>query len=236
MADRPVNPLAWVLAIAAAAALIVAGVIGYRRYDEQYTVTTQPDTGLAVARVVRATFRGASDLKVGGLSGTVQGVAEDQGFGGMLPAKLVMKAPFSVSYFVDVSGMGPGNFRWNPADRTLLVTAPDVRVADVNVDEAHTTLSRTSGIFVTRAAMERLRLQASQRADAVSRREALKPEHVAAARENARRALADLLGAPLKAAGLADVRVTVRFAGEQRAPGDQWDLSRSLEEVLGNAH
>lgn len=235
MARPPVNPLAWVLAIATAAALLVAGVIGYRRYTEQYTVTTQRDTGLAVAQVVRATFRGASDLKVGGLSGTVQSVAEDRGLGGMLPAKRVVKAPFSVDYFVDLSGMGPGDFRLNERTRTLLVTAPDVRAAAPNVDEAHTTLDRTTGMFVTRGAMQRLQQQASARAENVAKAEALKPEHVAAARENARRALAKLLGGPLAAAGLGDVDVRVRFAGEARSPGDQWDLSRSLEEVLGNA-
>lgn len=229
------NPIAWVLAIAAAAALIVAGVIGYRRYDEQYTVTTQPDTGLAVARVVRATFRGASDLKVSTLSGTVQGVATDKGALGMLRSERVMKAPFSVDYFVDLSGMGPGDFRWNPETRTLLVTAPDVRVGAVNVDESRTYIDRTSGLYVSRAAMARLRQGSSARAHGVARTEAFKPENIAAARENARRALSGLLGAPLQAAGLGQVAVTVRFAGEQRGQGDQWDLSRSLEEVLDNA-
>ena len=61
------------------------------------------------------------------------------------------------------------------------------------------------------------------------------PENMRKARENGRAALAQLFGGTLRAAGL-PVAVTVRFAGEPRGADEtRWNLTRSLEEVLGNA-
>ena len=64
---------------------------------------------------------------------------------------------------------------------------------------------------------------------------AREPENMRKARDNARAALERLFEGTLEAANL-PVNVEVRFAGEPRPDNrDQWDLTRSLEEVLGNA-
>jgi hypothetical protein len=64
---------------------------------------------------------------------------------------------------------------------------------------------------------------------------AREPENIVKARENGRAALERLFGGTLAAAGL-PVSVQVRFQGEPRSSDTmQWDLTRSLEEVLGNA-
>ena len=223
-----------VVAGAVVAALVVtAAVVGYRAYTERYVVRT--DDGVAVARVVSATLSGASDLKVSTLTGTVQSTATDTRGMGMFTSSRVMKAPFEVAYFVDVSGLDARDFRWDAATRTLVVDAPAVRVGTVNVDESRTYLDRTTGLFVTRGAMAALQHQASARATRVAGEEARKPDRIAQAQVNARRSLAALFGGPLAAAGL-DADVVVRFADDPRSGGERWDTSRSLREVIGNAH
>ena len=230
MADRRL--IATMLGVLAAAILIAAAIVGYRTYTERYVVET--DDGVAVAQVVQATLAGASDLKVSTLSGTVQSTATDTRGLGMLTSQRVMKAPFSVEYFVDVSSLDAGDFRWDAARRTLVVDAPAVRVGSINVDEAHTYLDRTTGMFVTRAAMAALQRQASGRATRVAADEARTPARLAQAQANARRSLSALFRGPLAAAGL-DASVVVRFASDPSRDDERWDTSRSLGEVLGNA-
>jgi hypothetical protein len=205
----------------------------YERYGERYTVE-RADNGAAVTRVVAAAFSNASQLKVGELTGTVQASASDTRAWGLLTSDQVVKAPFSADYFVDVSRLGPGDYRWEPATRTLTVHVPDVLVGRVNVDEAGKYLTRTRGVIVTRSAMEALQQHVSAAATRTAQAEANRPERVAAARANARRALGRLAAGPLEAAGLGPVTVDVRFAGEGDGR-EQMERSRSLQEVLGNA-
>lgn len=216
-------------------AVLAALLIGYRTYTERYTVQTEGRDGLAVARVVRATLTKGSDLKVSTLHGTVQSVASDSRGFGLVNSNRVMKAPFEVDYFVDVSGLAPGDFIWNEQLKTLTVNAPGVRLGKVNVDESRTYLDRTTGLFVTRDAMAKMQRQASAGAERVAAQEARKPERIAAARRNARSALTALFAGPLTAAGLGEVTVKVVFPGENRVRDQQWDMSRSLEEVLANS-
>ncbi len=108
-------------------------------------------------------------------------------------------------------------------------------VGRADVDEARKSLTRTRGVFVTRAASEALGRQTSVAAQRSAQAEAASPERVAAARENAREALAAVLRGPLTAAGLGDVRVEVRFPSDPESATERWDTSRSLREVLGDA-
>lgn len=229
MADRR---LIAIIATAIVVVLVaVAGVVGYQKYTERYVVKT--DDGVAVAQVVQATLSGASDLRVSTLSGTVQSSATDTRGFGMLTSQRVLKAPFSVDYFVDMGALGAGDFGWDAATRTLVVNAPAVRVAAPNIDESRTYVDQTSGMFVTRAAMAALQKQASARATRVAGDEARSPARIAQAQANARRSLAALFRGPLAAAGL-EARVVVRFANDPVKDGERWDMTRSLDDVLGN--
>ncbi|MGJ3628019.1 hypothetical protein AB5I41_15380 [Sphingomonas sp. MMS24-JH45] len=97
-------------------------------------------------------------------------------------------------------------------------------------------LDRTTGAFVSRDAMAELQKRASATATRVVATKAAEADNMRKARENGRAALERLFGGSLAAAGLPVRGVEVRFAGEPRAPtGYQWDLTRSLEEALGNA-
>jgi len=237
MGDR-LKPAQLAGAVAALVLLIVAAFVGKAMYDrvsDSYVVE-RADDGRAVTRIVRATFARASSLKVGSLSGSVQATASDTRLAGVLTSDRVIKAPFAVDYFVDVSRLRADNLRYDPATRTLIVDAPDVTVGQVNVDEARRTLSETRGLFVTRAAMDKLQQRVSAAAQTSAQSEAQKPERLAQARDNARRALAGLLAAPLSAAGERDVRVVVTFPYERGGrSGEDWDRTRTVEQALANA-
>ncbi len=76
----------------------------------------------------------------------------------------------------------------------------------------------------------------SAAAQNAAKAESEKPERMAQARDNARRALRDLLGPPLAAAGATDVRVLVTFPYERSGPRERWDQSRSVDQVLTNRY
>ncbi|MFV0624804.1 DUF4230 domain-containing protein [Sphingomonas sp. ac-8] len=222
------------LALVLGVGLTLGAVAIYQRYTEEYVVTEEED-GTAVTRLVTARLSGAATLKVAELSGTLQSTATDVRGYGMLKSNQVIKAPFSVDYFVDVSRIGPSDLQWSESTRTLVIDAPDVTVGKPNVDEAQRTLVRTEGMFVTRAAGEELARRTSQAAQAKAQTEARSPERMAQAREKARTALARLLGAPLASVGYGDARVLVTFPGERRSQDrERWDVTAPVDEVLAN--
>lgn len=232
-----VRPQALRLAVAVVVLLTlgVGGWIAWQRYQERYTVTTEPDSGQAVTRIITARLSGASALKVASLSGTLQATASDvRGFG-WLRSDQVVKMPYSVDYFVDLGGIGEGQLSWSADTRTLVVDAPDVTVAKPNIDEAGRTLTETHGMIVTRDAAAALAQRVSAVAQGRAEREARSPERLAQARELARASLARVLAAPLAAAGEGDVRVVVTFPAERGVRNaERWDVSTPPAEVLGN--
>jgi hypothetical protein len=225
----PLRLIGATLLILVVAGVLAAGMLFYKSYTTNYVVTAEDD-GQAITRVVDARLDTAGDLRVSLLRGTVQSVAHDARLGGLLNSSRVMKAPFEVGYFVDLSGLDRGDFFWDAKSRTLTVKVPDVRVDPVNVDEARTTLDETSGIFVSRAAMAELRHRASAGAQRSARAEAVKPANLERARENGRQAITALFARPLRIAGI-DATVRVQYAGQPAADPTIWDRSRSLAEL-----
>ncbi|HWK34904.1 DUF4230 domain-containing protein [Sphingomonas sp.] len=222
------------MAVAVVAAIVVAtGVWFYDRYREERVATVPGEGGQPITQIVSARLAGASALKVADLSGTVQSTASDIRAMGWLRSDQIVKMPYSVSYFVDLSRLGARDLQWNADTRTLIVDAPDVVPAAPNTDEGRRTLVQTNGLFVTRGAAEELSRLTSLHAGTAASREAQSPERMAQAREHARRAVADLLARPLAAAGLGDVRVVVTFPPERR-DHERWDTTRSVAEVLDN--
>ena len=211
---------------------LLLGVRAYQRVQRDYVVEQKDNE--AIARIVGTTFAEANALKVSTLSGVVQTPATDEGAVPFLKSDKVVKQPFTVDYFVDMSSLTLADYSWDQDSRTLRVRAPPVSPGKPNVDETGRTLSRTRGVFVTRGASDRLEQRIARRAAAQTRREAAKPERIAAAREAARRAITANLRGPLAAAGYDDVTISVVMPGDP-ATGprtEQWDVSRSIEEVL----
>ena len=226
----------WTPLVAALLIMSVGGamLVGWRHYDRDYVVSVEDD-GSAVTKVVAERFAGASSLKVSEMSGTIQSTAQDvRGFG-VLKSDQVVKMPFSVDYFIDVSRIGADDLEWNADSRTLIVNAPDVKAAKPNVDEAGRTLVRTNGLFVTRQAGEELSRSVSAHAQRRAEKEARSPARMARAREFGRAALAKLMTAPLEAAGQGGARVIVTFPAERAGDNrEQWDVTTPINEVLAN--
>lgn len=219
------------VALVLAAVAVLAAAYGWRAWQRDYTVTTRED-GRAVAQVVAARLDGASQLKVSTLSGTVQSVATDvRGFG-LLSSDHVVKAPFTVDYFVDLSRLSTRDMRWDERRHALLVTVPEVSVGRANVDESRATLVQTRGLFVTRGAANALSQKASAIAQTTAQRDAERPQRIIQARDYARAALSRFLATPLRAAGLRVDRVEVAFPSEHAARSERWDTSRSLAEIF----
>lgn len=228
------DPLLRGILIAAALAVIAAAAwLSWDRYAETRLETLPEEGGAPVTQIVSARLTGTGTLKVAELSGIVQATASDIRGLGWLRSDQVVKMPYSVGYFVDLSKLAPGDLQWDAQSKTLIVDAPDVTAAPPNTDEGRRTLVETSGIFVTRAAGEALSQRTSVRAAVVAQKEANSPERMAQAREMGRKAVARLLAQPLAAAGLGDARVIVTFPPERNAQNrERWDVSRPIEQVL----
>lgn len=228
------DPVRWLVALAAAAIVVAAGVWTYGRVTERYVETKSEAGGPGVSQIVSAKLTGMGSLEVAQLSGIVQATASDiRGFG-WLRSDQVVKMPYSVGYYVDMSQIAAKDLTWDAAAKTLVVDAPDVTVAKPNTDEGRRTLVKTSGLFVTRAAGEALTTRTSLHAEAVANKEAKSPERMAQAREHARRAIADLMAKPLAAAGFANARIVVTFPPDRR-DDRRWDVTTPIPEVLRNS-
>ncbi len=223
-----------VVGLALTVAIGVATYLGYRYVTEEKLVSTDKE-GVATAQVVAATLYGRSDLRVSRLSGVVQGTARSSRLWGWLNASQVVKAPFEVNYFVNLSRLDASDFRLSEDGRRIEITVPDVTIDRPNVDLARTSLNNVSGVFVTRNAMMEMGAKVAASAQRTAAERANNAENRAKARENGRQAIERLFAGALTAARV-DADVTVRFEGEPRpADGERWDKSRSLEEVLGQA-
>jgi hypothetical protein len=218
------------------AAAIVAVAIGAFLWQRDRAARAEAELGLAASRTLSAVFERAATLKVAQLRGEVLARSESTSAFGMVRNVQTTRAPYSVGYLVDVGRLTPASYRWNADARIMSVDLPAVTVEHANVDLSRARVAQ-DGIYVSRRSGIAMQQQAAVRLAGAAERKANDPANVAKARDAARTAVAGLIAAPLAAAGLGEVRVVVRFPGEARPAGiprEQWDMSRSLEEVLGN--
>jgi hypothetical protein len=146
---------------------------------------------------------------------------------------MTVRYPYSVDYFVDLRRIDSSAYRWDAARKTMIVQLPDVVPARPNVDAGAAERIGTTGVFMSRDAAQRLNGQIAVRAALRASDAAKKPEHLDRARASAREAMQELVGTPLRAAGLGEVKIVVRYPWEGRGSGAlvRWDESRSVEEV-----
>ena len=219
-------------------AAIVLLLIGFG-YWQQHRRAEQAEMqlGLDASRMLNATFEKASILKVGQLSGTVVARSEATSGGGLIRNTQTTRAPATVDYLVDLGAIEPSDFRWNEDAKVMTVTLPAIRVGAPNIDLSRAQV-RQSGLWVSRSAGVAMQTQAAVRLRDRAGYHAGRPENLNKARENARAAVRRLVAAPLAAAGLDEVQVFVRLPGEERPAGlskERWDVSKSLQEIYGNA-
>jgi hypothetical protein len=215
------------------AILVVLGLVaGLLLYQREQRKQQEYQTSLGLARVLSATFEKQSKLNVGEVRGGLDVTTVDPGMFRFLRSSQKVTLPYSVGYQLDLSGLDASDYRWDAKSRTLRVTIPDVVPTKPNIDETQRRTLGTAGVFVTREAFDNLNRRAAVLATRAATAEARKPEHLNAARANAKTAVARLLDAPLSVAGLGDVRVEVAFPFEGAPAGEQWDVGPSIAEVL----
>jgi len=212
--------------------LVLALVAGLLLYQREQRRQEEYQTSLGLARVLSATFEKQSKLNVGEVTGALDVTTVDPGMFKFLRSSQKVTLPYSVGYQLDLSGLDASDYRWDAKSRTLRVTIPDVVPTRPNIDETQRRTLGTAGVFVTREAFDNLNRRAAVLATRTANAEAKKPEHIGAARANAREAVVQLLEAPLSVAGLGDVEVEVSFPFEGRRESEQWDVSPSIAEVL----
>ncbi|CAM3140916.1 hypothetical protein SPAN111604_05965 [Sphingomonas antarctica] len=220
----------WAFAVVALLAFILAVAL-WREHGARKTAET--NVPFESARIIDATFDKAVSLKVATLSGQVRSSASDAVLFGRIVNTQSRTFPYSVDYFVDLRRFGKSDMRWNAATKTMVVTVPDVMPAVPNVDEARGTMEAPKGLIVPRGSMQRLQQQISGRATGVVSKTANDPAWIAKARESGRDAMAQLVRAPLAAAGVGDVKVAVRYASEGTGrSAELWDESTPLDIIM----
>ena len=212
--------------------LVMAAVAGLYLYQREQQRQEEYQTSLGLARVLSATFEKQAKLNVGEVKGALDITTVDPGMVRALRSAQKVTLPYSVGYQLDVSGLDSGDYRWDAERRALRVTIPDVVPTMPNIDETRRRTLATNGVFVTREAFDNLNRRAAVLATRTASAEAKKPEHINAARANAKAAVARLLETPLAVAGLGDVEVEVAFPFDGVGAGEQWDVSPSIAEVL----
>ena len=142
--------------------------------------------------------------------------------------------PGSVRYEVDLGKLTERDVAWDAATRTLSVRLPPVELDGPQVDLTAIREYSSGGVLAAVTNAENRLDQANRRAgQAELLRQAREPVSMRLARDATRRAVERSFALPLRAAGL-DAKVAVAFAGDPVASDERWDVSRSLEEVLGN--
>ncbi len=208
-------------------------VFGYLFWQRRAAQQEEYQTSLGIARVLSATFQATDRLEVGRVDGALDVTTVDPGLFRFLRSAQKATLPYSVTYQLDLSKLGTDDYRWDADKRILRVTIPDVVPTAPNIDETKRRTLATDGVFVTREAYDNLNRRAAVLATRAADTEAKKPEHLNAARANARKAVAKMLEAPLSVAGLGDVTVEVAFPFDGVTRSEHWDVSPSIAEVLG---
>ncbi|WP_309601599.1 DUF4230 domain-containing protein [Sphingomonas sp.] len=213
----------------AVALLLLLGWFGWQRHKAQQD---EYQTSLGLARVLSVTFQARDKLEVGRVDGALDVTTVDPGLFRFLRSAQKATLPYSVAYQLDLSQLDTKDYRWDADKRVLRVTIPDVAATAPNIDETRRKTLATDGMFITREAFDNLNRRAALLATRAASAEAQKPEHLNAARANARKAVANLLKTPLSVAGLGDVTVEVAFPFDAVRSNEQWDVGPSIAEVL----
>ena len=132
----------------------------------------------------------------------------------LLRSRQAAVIPALVEYRIDMAQVDRDRFQWDDAADTLTVTLPPLRISRPNLDEGAARYF-TEGTFVTRDASRDLSRNNTLQAERKAVEFARNPEVIALARDAARQAVRQNLAIPLASAGYGEVKVQVRFDGEE---------------------
>ncbi|RDC59196.1 hypothetical protein HME9302_00381 [Alteripontixanthobacter maritimus] len=123
--------------------------------------------------------------------------------------------PATVEYRVNLASVGRDRIAWDEATETLDVTIPQLKISRPNLDEGAARVF-TEGTYVSRNAAQSLSQSNSRQAERRAVEFAKNPEVLALARTAAKDAIRQNLAIPMQVAGYGDVKVNVRFDGEEK--------------------
>lgn len=215
-------------AIVIVAGLVWGGLWALNRYVEQ-RLDPDPQT------IASASLRGLREQnKLSAFTAQYVAVVTSTQTRLGLSTQKTLIMPGTVRYEVDLGKLRPRDLRWNKATGTLSVTLPPVETDVPQVDFSRVREYGSGGLLATFTNAE-AQLDAANRAAAQAEltRQAQAPTMITLARDATRRAIERSFAMPLAAAGI-DAKVAVRFADEARTDDRPWDMSRPLNEVLGN--
>lgn len=143
--------------------------------------------------------------------------------------------PGIVRYEVDLGQLQQRDVAWDAATKTLAVRLPAVTVTAPAIDLDAIRSYGSGGVLMTLTDARETLDAANRRAgQAELVRQARAAPMMTLAKDATRRAVERSFAMPLRAAGI-DATVAVRFADDPVRDGERWDVSRSLEQVIGNA-
>ena len=214
--------------------LVALGTERYRESQErQKREAAELQAGVDASRVLSATFERAGALRAARLRGDIMSTGACTSAYVFANGQQTV-APYTVNYLLDLSKVGRASFRWNARDRIMFVDLPGITVEPPAVDMGRAR-SRQTGTFISRSCGLLMGQQIAGRLASAAWVNARRPDYIARAQESARREVAQLIQAPLAAAGLGKVDVRVRMPTDPRPSGDkQWDRSRSIDQVLAD--
>jgi hypothetical protein len=152
-----------------------------------------------------------------------------------LTAQKTLIMPGMVRYEVDLSKLQQNNVTWDANANKLTVTLPPIEVIGPDVDINNIREYGNGGILMRLTDVEGQLDAANRKAgQAELVRQAREPTPMKLAKEATRRAIERSFAMPLKAAGM-NASVDVYFPDESKGNNrEQWDVSRSVDDVLAN--
>jgi hypothetical protein len=220
------------LAAIGVALIVILGVLLFREHRQRESAEDQ--LGLASSRVLSAIFTQQQDLRVATLKGDV--VAKSANDGWVFHSEQTTRAPYTVSYFVDLGRIRTSDYRWDAGSKTMTVTIGDVVVDRPNIDMTKAAVFQ-NGLWISRSAGLSMERQSAERLSGRAAATAKSDENMAKARNAAVAAVSNMVRKPLAAAGLGEVKVRVRYPWEgDDKPFVPIDHSRDWHDVIGNSH
>lgn len=195
--------LPWLIA---AGALALAGWLGWKVYGP-------PPYGDPIATSLTA-FEKANRLTVFSAQLAPVVSAEDERAYGLLKSRQIAVIPARIDYTLDLAKLNADRFQWDAPGKMLTVTLPPLQISKPNLDEARAQYLR-EGVWITGPAQAKLTRDNTLLAERQAVEQAANPVLMGLAASAAKQAVAQNLAVPMKVAGYGDVRVVVRFDGEQ---------------------
>ena len=150
-----------------------------------------------------------------------------------LSAQKTLIMPGTVRYELDLAKLRQQDMDWNDTTKTLSIALPPLEISAPQIDLTEVREYGGGGLLGTLTDAEKV-LDATNRqaGQGELKRQAMQAMPMRLARDAATRAVERSFAMPLKAAGIDDATVVVRFRGDPANDPSQLDRSRRIEDVL----